>query len=256
DRKARLRSSPAILTGRIFDDRGNRMSPTHSTKLGVRYRYYVSHALLQKRPEEAGSVSRLPAPEIEARVIEAVRRHPAVNGDSQHSASSDDRDLVEQYVERVLVKPDAVEVRVLTAEPAGTNELHDTDSVSSDQTDITVPWTAEGLRAVKGILHAPVVRQTMKPEARDALLSAIAKARAWIDDLVNGRIASFAGIAAREGKVERHIRLLAPLAFTSPQIIAAIVEGTAPAELTVTGLAKSLPFAWPDQERRIKVSQG
>ena len=40
-RQARFKGSPAILAGRIFDDRGNRMSPTHSNKLGVRYRYYV-----------------------------------------------------------------------------------------------------------------------------------------------------------------------------------------------------------------------
>jgi site-specific DNA recombinase len=95
----------------------------------------------------------------------------------------------------------------------------------------------------------------MKPETRDALLSAVAKARGWIDDLIDGRICSFADIAAREGKLERHVRLLAPLAFTSPGIIAAIVEGIAPAELTVTGLAKPLPLTWPEQERRIKVAQ-
>ena len=35
----------------------------------------------------------------------------------------------------------------------------------------------------------------MSAESRDALLTAIAKARAWIDDLVEGRIASFAEIA-------------------------------------------------------------
>src|SRR5205807_2928296 len=83
DRRARLRGSPAILTGRIFDDRGNRMSPTHATKLSVRYRYYVSHALLQMRTEDAGSVSRVPAPEIEARVVEAVRQHLATHGDPE-----------------------------------------------------------------------------------------------------------------------------------------------------------------------------
>lgn len=50
-------------------------------------------------------------------------------------------------------------------------------------------------------------------------LAAIAKARAWIDDIVDGRVASFAEIAEREGKVQRHIRLLAPLAFVSPKLI-------------------------------------
>ena len=79
-RRLGLKGSSAILTGRIFDDRGNRMSPTHSNKLGVRYRYYVSHALMQKRRAEAGSVIRVPAPEIEALVLDAVRKHLAFPG--------------------------------------------------------------------------------------------------------------------------------------------------------------------------------
>jgi hypothetical protein len=33
-------------------------------------------------------------------------------------------------------------------------------------------------------------------------------------------------------------------AFLSPRIIAAIVDGTAPTDLTVTGLAKALPYSW------------
>jgi hypothetical protein len=53
---------PACLAGRLFDDRGNRMSPTHANKRGVRYRYYVSHAILQNRKAEAGSIARVPAP--------------------------------------------------------------------------------------------------------------------------------------------------------------------------------------------------
>ena len=54
---------------------------------------------------------------------------------------------------------------------------------------------------------------------------------------------------------ERHIRLLAPLAFVSPRIIAAIIDGTAPADLTVTGLAKALPYSWAEQEQSIGLLQ-
>ena len=82
-RRAKLRSSPAILTGRIVDDRGNRMSPSHSNKLGVRYRYYVSHAILQRRKAEAGSVTRLPAAEIETLVLDGVRIHCASMGQTE-----------------------------------------------------------------------------------------------------------------------------------------------------------------------------
>ena len=55
----------------------------------------------------------------------------------------------------------------------------------------------------------------------------------------------------REGRGERYIRLLAPLAFASPRIIAAILDGTAPADLTVTGLAKALAYSWAEQERSV-----
>jgi site-specific DNA recombinase len=90
-----------------------------------------------------------------------------------------------------------------------------------------------------------------KAASRDALLTAIAKARTWIEDMQQGRVASFADIAQHEGQVERHIRLLAPLAFVSPRIIAAIADGTAPADLTVTGLAKALPYLWAEQEQDV-----
>jgi DNA invertase Pin-like site-specific DNA recombinase len=65
-RRCRLRGSPALLTGRLFDERGNRMSPSHTNKGGARYRYYVSQAVLQKKPQAAGSIGRVPAAEIEA----------------------------------------------------------------------------------------------------------------------------------------------------------------------------------------------
>ena len=115
---------------------------------------------------------------------------------------------------------------------------------------ITLPWTAPSFAAVKGIVHAPYTEPAMKPESRDALLAAIAKARGWIDDIRVGAIGSFAEIAEREAQGERHIRLLAPLALLSPRMI---VDGTAPADLTVTGLAKTLPYSWCDQERSIRL---
>jgi site-specific DNA recombinase len=49
-------------------------------------------------------------------------------------------------------------------------------------------------------------------------------------------------------------RPMAPLAFLSPRVIAAIVDGTAPADLTVTGLAKALPNSWAEQEERVGLS--
>ena len=52
-RKMRRARSPALLTGWIFDDRNNPISPSHANKQGVRYRYYVSQALLQNHKSES-----------------------------------------------------------------------------------------------------------------------------------------------------------------------------------------------------------
>jgi hypothetical protein len=55
NREAKRISSEALLTGLIYDDRGNRMSPTHARKGGIKYRYYISGVLLQGVAESAGS---------------------------------------------------------------------------------------------------------------------------------------------------------------------------------------------------------
>jgi DNA invertase Pin-like site-specific DNA recombinase len=251
-RQLRLKGSPAILAGRIFDDRGNRMTPTHTNKRGARYRYYVSHALLQKRNDESGSVSRVPAPEIESLVIKALRERFAATDDREQPRFADDRELIEYWLDHVVIKAQAIEIHfagdaehlegtsIGTASDCGARDL--------PQTIVTVPWSAATFAEVKGILHSPSSSPTMTSETRKALLSAIAKARMWIDDLVQGRVASFSEIAAQEGKVERHIRLLAPLAFASPQIITAIMDGSASVDLTVTRLAQPLAHSWSEQE--------
>jgi site-specific DNA recombinase len=116
-RNVRLRGSASVLTGRIYDDRGNRMSPTHSNKLGVRYRYryYVSHTLLQNRKQEAGSVARVPAPDVEQLVLDGVRTHLR---SLELPIDGVDRDLIERHVDRVIIGPQAVEVRLMPSKGA------------------------------------------------------------------------------------------------------------------------------------------
>jgi site-specific DNA recombinase len=229
-RRVRLSNSPAILMGRIFDDRGNRMTPSHSNKDGVRYRYYVSHAVLQRRKEEAGTVARVPAAQLEKIVVEAVRAR--VESTGQLGDHLSDRQAIDSRVERVIVRPNAVDVEL-----RGEQQDH--------ATPIRLPWSTHAFVSVKGMLHQPDERPMLKAESRDAILLAVAKARAWIDDLASGRVESLAEIAKREGKVERHIRLLAPLAFLPPGKLAAIIQGTFREDATtVTALARAVPYAW------------
>jgi site-specific DNA recombinase len=116
-------------------------------------------------------------------------------------------------------------------------------------TTLTLPWNAPSFSAMKGIIHEPVAKPAMSAEGRDALLAVIARARGWIEDLRLGRVASLSEIADREGLGERHVRFLAALAFVAPRIVAAIADGNGPADLTVTGLAKALPYSWAEQEQ-------
>jgi site-specific DNA recombinase len=253
ERRRRLRGSPALLSGRLFDNRGNRMSPTHANKGGARYRYYVSQALLRREPQPSGWISRVPAAEIEALVITALRSHLSASSAGE-KLPNNDRDLLERHLERVTLTPNHLELRLRQIiEPAHAHHPANTPAgrLSASVTTMAVPWTSPVPLTVKGIIHVPAHNSPIKASRREALLIAIAKARQWIDDLAHGRADSFAVIARREGKAERHIRLLAPLAFVSPRIVSALLDGTAPVDLTLTKLARALPYCWAEQERRV-----
>jgi len=253
DRQLRIKGSPAILAGRIFDDHGNRMTPTHTNKQGARYRYYVSHALLQKRNSQAGSVPRVPAHDVETLVLNAIReRFGDTGGEGQEFAP--DRDMVEQQVERIIIKRGAIDIHLIDGpERKPRQQLGNKAPAAAGEppTVVTVPWAGAAAIEVKGILHSSSANTTMAPESRDTLLYAIAKARAWTDDLVQGRVASFTDIAKREGKVEDHVKFLVRLAFVSPRVISAIIDGSVSADLRVTKLAKELVYAWKEQDRRL-----
>jgi site-specific DNA recombinase len=257
-RRCRLRGSPALLAGRIFDARGNRMSPTHANKRGVRYRYYVSQAVLQNKPQAPGLVSRVPAAELEALVMTALRNHLDPGGGSLHLPDSD-QDLVGRYVERVTLTHSEIKLRLRAIDEEAAQQPNTDDSPSTPSRPpnttvetIAISWTSPVPASVKGVVHVPAHNTPIQPGRRETLLLAIAKARNWIDDLVHGRVASFAVIARREGKAERHIRLLALLAFLSPRIVSALLDGTAPADLTVAKLARALPHSWAEQERHVE----
>ena len=70
--KRTRQASEALLAGKLFDDRGNRMSPSWARKGSKRWRYYVSQAALQGDKSKAGSIVRVPAAYVEALVVEAV----------------------------------------------------------------------------------------------------------------------------------------------------------------------------------------
>ena len=113
--KARQQSQ-SLLTGRIFDERGNRMTPSHAVKNGMRYRYYISSVLVQGQPDKAAKLNRVPATEIEKLIPSAVRAH--LTGKSHNKVEAEgsdplnDKELISAYVARVDVKRDHLAVHL------------------------------------------------------------------------------------------------------------------------------------------------
>src|SRR5205823_6209357 len=64
---------PSLLAGMLFDGDGNRMTPTHATKKGTRYRYYVSRLTADDQTDGSAGL-RIPAGEIEQAVTSRVQR--------------------------------------------------------------------------------------------------------------------------------------------------------------------------------------
>src|SRR5262249_10294395 len=129
---------------RIFDDQGNRMTPSHSRKQGLRYRYYVCSALIQGQPELAGSVIRVPAAEIESLVCNAVAQHA-------NEPAADVRELLSNHVARVNITATEVEATFNPARKSpphyklnGARRDQDGEPDASDFGSVVVlsiPWT-------------------------------------------------------------------------------------------------------------------
>src|SRR6202158_6068683 len=81
-------TSDHLLTGLLYDDAGHRMIPTHAAKAGILYRYYVSlpHLKGESKTVSVGSVSRIPATDIEDIIVKSVNEH-LVGQHGQSSAS-------------------------------------------------------------------------------------------------------------------------------------------------------------------------
>ena len=88
------------------------------------------------------------------------------------------------------------------------------------------------------------------PSRRDPALVRAMRAAAWFDELASGRARSLHDLAMRDGVSRRYIRRLVSLAFLSPQLVEAILQGRQPVELTATRLTElDLPLDWAEQHR-------
>ncbi|MEH2561809.1 recombinase family protein [Bradyrhizobium sp. AZCC 2289] len=226
-RKAKRSESGALLLGKLYDDRGNRMSPSFSSKNGVRYRFYVSSALLRGRKATAGSVGRVPAAEIESAVLAALKTH-------QGRTESDTAPDLIKMLERVVVARDRLLVTI--SGPDGPTDVNGTS------VQIRIAWSQK----TKDTATAMDNEDAQETKHNESLVRSIVRAQAWVQSLQDGAFESIEALAEANRLHPKVVRHALRLAFLSPDVASAILEGKQPARLSLARIPKLLPLAWTE----------
>jgi len=266
----------SLLTGLVFDETGDRLSPTHAVRNGRRYRYYVSHRLIQARRKD-GEGWRLPARELEGSVcnalaallgnekglIDALQLRDRPPGQQQWilrhcgrlarrlagSRPERRRNLITAIISRIRIEPGRL---ILDVNRSGLADLvtggdgrSPLSASVADDLSVAVPLAIKR----RGVEAKLVLTQGASREPDDALIMLIARAHRWMHQLTEGGDPTITGLAEGDAEDRNEISRVLPLAFLAPDIIEAIVAGTQPVDLTAKRLKRigRLPFAWSAQ---------
>jgi site-specific DNA recombinase len=261
ERSARTRATePSPLKGMLFEKSGAPLTPSHATKSGRRYRYYVSQAAIVgsgRSTKGHRNVWRIPAREIEERVADAVTALVADRAElarlareteieAEHipellHAVRDWRGAPLELVKRVELGREGIAISVDLS-----RFLSERDVAIRLEIPVRIRRRGQEMRIV--IESGREGSRGREPNA--ALIKAVVRAREWFEDLVSGRARSHDEIAKREGVTRRYVGHLLPLAFLAPDVVAAIVGGVQPADLMAETLTKraDLPLGWAEQK--------
>src|SRR5437899_1591238 len=219
------------------------MVPAHATKAGIRYRYYASlpHLHGESKTASVGSVSRIPATDIEEVVGKSLNGHLIAQKEKSASgiANIGDRQLVLEQVARVEVHEDRLVIRLKAAEVEASD--------SGDGHSLSIPWQKLPSRKSRKILvpHG-IPKDEVRPtriERRARVVSAIARGRRWLDEIVSGSVTDVQQIAARQKCSARQVNMTISLAFLAPDLVRAAVEGRLPRGIGVERLRDG-PAEW------------
>jgi DNA invertase Pin-like site-specific DNA recombinase len=261
----------------VYDETGDRLSPTHANKKGRRYCYYISKRLMHR----SGSIEggwRLPAKELDRPVAQTVsdflrdeiritdaldltgaapdrirtilRRAVAVADDLSHERPESQRRLLHRLLHRVTIHPDSIHI-ALTRSGLGSlvfGKTPNTVAHSEDLIELTVPAVLRRRGVEAKLVISPAQGEIAAPDKSS--IAMLVRAHRWLDQLAKGEVGSVLEIARRDkfdaSEVSRTIRL----AFLAPDIVEAILAGRQPVELTPRRLMRDeLPLDWRRQRR-------
>jgi len=287
ERRAGLKAkAPSLLAGLLYDEKGCRFTPLHSTKSGKRYRYYASQAVIRNGPGSGNGVARIPAHEIEglvtkrlqtflsspAEFLDAVAvpqdsstlRQAMVRAGKEKGASwsklspSDLRILLLRMVSKIVIaqvevtiglSPQGVRAVLLDEKPSKSWASIGSRDPGNAREEIVLRIEAHFER-VKGEIRIipPSDSQENPPTRPDpALLKAIVQARLWYEMLVSGQAMSLRAIATATGVDERYVSRVLRCAFLAPAIVEGVMNGKQLPSVTIGALFKEIPIEWDKQ---------
>jgi site-specific DNA recombinase len=248
----------SLLIGKLRDQSGAALTPTHAKKAGRRYRYYSSPGLLNGGAKD-NQGWRLPAQEIERAVASALRSlledHKAIVA---ALSQRDENDLPAQTVFQAAKDW----ARQIAGDKSGQaiGTLVDRVDLKADgfQVAIQLPLGTSRLKLTRFVpmqMRRRGVELKMifggKPSKADpVLLKAVARGYRWFDALKAGKLVP--DIAKEEGIQIGYVRRILQLAFLAPSIVEAIINGTQPADLTTQKLVWTrLDPDWQKQRQQL-----
>ncbi|RMA43743.1 recombinase family protein [Rhodophyticola porphyridii] len=250
------KASTSLLAGKLFDETGDRLTPSHSRKNGRRLRYYISHRLVKDRSQKHPDAWRLTAEQLESLIADVIRkklgqpdivttliREMSASEIAARSAALSEFQQASQHlnlVDRADLTPGTLTVRLSTCELSKALDCH-TDRINGDELTLTSPFRMRR-RGVELKLHLGDV----PPEVDRTLVQNIVKAQKWLAMIIQGK--TFAEIAETEGTSKRRVQDVIDLAMLAPDILDAIANGEQPEGLTSDYLVKlGVPAVWTDQ---------
>ena len=271
----------SLLTGLLFDDRSNPMSPTHATKKNKRYRYYISQALLQYREQDAGSVIRISAKTIEdvvtsqlkallnrscdlldlVAIVDLPAEHQRVIlsnaevlADTWDGLSPSQKLLhMKQLIERIEVGRQEISVtlsRIALLEALLPDVSHEINS-KMDEHVISIPAQLKRCGIETRLIVPNEDVSTAHHASVRAIQNALVKALEWNQALITGSASSMNEIAKKHHVTQRYVSRLIKMAFLAPDIMAAIGKGNIPLNLSMERFRKSFPFVWDEQRKAL-----
>jgi hypothetical protein len=186
---------------------------------------------------------------VEQTVRAIVRTgNDAVRKRLNESNPATDHDLINTNVGRVEVHPTQIVIRLARKRDRTTNR-------KSNNAILYVPWKKTNLKRRREIIAPAVSNQDVRPirsETRLALVTSIACGRRWLDEIVAG-VADVEQIAAREKCSVRQVNMTISLAFLSPTLVKAAIDGRLPRGIGIARL-RDAPAEWSKQHAMLGLS--